>query len=56
MEMFVSSYGKSMYGGWYVNLFINGTYTGERAKTLKELKNKVILKYGYLEFNNRVDD
>lgn len=37
--MKVYSYGKSMYGGWYIN-YINGfgKPAGEHFKTLKELK------------------
>ena len=36
----VMSYGKSVYGGWYVSLLEKGNneYTGKHYKTLKELK------------------
>lgn len=35
----ITSWGKSMYGGWYVNYFDNadGDYHGERFSTLTEI-------------------
>lgn len=39
-EMITVTYGKSMYGGYYANFF-NGEYTGEHARTIKELKQKL---------------
>ena len=35
----ITSWGKSMYGGWYVNYFDNtdGDYYGERFSTLPEI-------------------
>ena len=41
MEIEISSWGKSMYGGWYIDYFNNadGNYHGVRFNTLKECLN-----------------
>ncbi len=33
-----TEWGKSMYGGYYINYFDNGRYTGEHFEKLKDLK------------------
>ncbi len=37
----ILDYGKSMYGGWYANYFLNGKYSGKHAETLNELCSKL---------------
>lgn len=36
--MEITSYGKSMYGGWYVDFIKDGVYSGKGFRTLKECK------------------
>lgn len=36
----ITSWGKSMYGGWYANFYKDGEYTGTHANTKKELQQK----------------
>lgn len=33
-----TEWGRSMYGGYYINYFDNGRYTGEHFEKLKDLK------------------
>lgn len=48
----LESWGLSMYGGYYANLWINGKYTGIHADTYKQLKEELD-KFGLNPTNNK---
>lgn len=39
----ITSYGKSMYGGWYANYYEDCVATGTRSRTLAELCEKLCI-------------
>lgn len=49
----VSSFGKSMYGGWYVVIY-KKKYIGKEYKTLKALKESILKDYNlkYSEYKH----
>ena len=50
----VTSWGLSMYGGWYINYIDNGTHSGVGGRTLKECLAK--LNITIADLRNRVDN
>lgn len=36
--MKLTGWGKSMYGGWYINFYKDGIHDGRRFRTLSELR------------------
>ncbi len=54
--MKVLDYGKSMYGGYYINYFKDGEYKGIGGKTLKECCEKLGIKKADLKGVTRYDN
>ena len=52
----VTGWGLSMYGGWYINYFNNGEYSGVGGRTLRECMDKLNITRADLNLRNRLDN
>ena len=49
-------WGLSMYGGWYINYFNGGEYSGVGGRTLKECLEQLGITKADLKKHNRLDN